>query len=99
MAFVDANYRPSPVPLQTGRTNYVDSDRLGFVVGACKPTTLVGLGSPREAPSWVDPQGYRSSTEGQRARCLTAKFRCVGSLGCGSKQKPRAVISPRGPDM
>lgn len=26
---LDALYRPSPVPLQTGRTNYVDNDRLG----------------------------------------------------------------------
>lgn len=31
--FADANYRPSPVPLQTGRSNYVDNDRMGFVVG------------------------------------------------------------------
>jgi long-chain fatty acid transport protein len=33
-AFLDTNYRPSPVPLQTGRTNYVDNNRLGFVAGA-----------------------------------------------------------------
>jgi len=26
----DATYEPSPVPLQTGRTNYVDNDRFGF---------------------------------------------------------------------
>ncbi|MFT3927972.1 MAG: hypothetical protein QM778_35920 [Myxococcales bacterium] len=32
-AFFDTNYRPSPVPLQTGRTNYVDNDRVGFNVG------------------------------------------------------------------
>lgn len=28
--FLDGNYRPSPVPRQTGRTNYVDNDRIGF---------------------------------------------------------------------
>ncbi len=32
-AFLDAQYKPSPVPLQTGRTNYVDNDRLGADVG------------------------------------------------------------------
>lgn len=32
--FLDANYRPSPVPLQTGRTNYVDNNRVGFTAGA-----------------------------------------------------------------
>lgn len=29
-AFLDATYRPSPVPAQTGRTNYVDNDRYGL---------------------------------------------------------------------
>jgi long-chain fatty acid transport protein len=28
-AFLDATYQPSPVPDQTGRTNYVDNDRIG----------------------------------------------------------------------
>ncbi len=32
--FLDANYRPTPVPPQTGRTNYVDNDRVGFTLGA-----------------------------------------------------------------
>lgn len=32
-AFLDATYRPTPVPLQTGRTNYVDNDRYGLVAG------------------------------------------------------------------
>jgi len=32
--FLDSEYQPSPVPLQTGRTNYVDNDRLGFDGGA-----------------------------------------------------------------
>jgi long-chain fatty acid transport protein len=31
--FLDVQYKPTPVPLQTGRTNYVDNDRLGFDVG------------------------------------------------------------------
>ena len=32
--FLDFSYEPSPVPLQTGRTNYVDNDRLGVDGGA-----------------------------------------------------------------
>jgi hypothetical protein len=32
-AFVDVQYKPSPVPLQTGRSDYVDNDRLGAGVG------------------------------------------------------------------
>ena len=32
-SFVDFQYVPSPVPAQTGRTNYVDNDRLGFTAG------------------------------------------------------------------
>lgn len=32
-AFLDAQYKPTPVPLQTGRTNYVDNDRLGAGAG------------------------------------------------------------------
>jgi long-chain fatty acid transport protein len=31
--FLDGTYRPSPVPPQTGRTNYVDNDRYGFSGG------------------------------------------------------------------
>lgn len=31
--FLDINYRPSPVPMQTGRTNYVDNDRYGLSGG------------------------------------------------------------------
>jgi hypothetical protein len=31
--FLDGVYQPSPVPLQTGRTNYVDNDRIGFSTG------------------------------------------------------------------
>jgi len=33
-SYLDVNYRPTPVPLQTGRTNYVDNDRYGIVAGA-----------------------------------------------------------------
>lgn len=32
--FLDANFRPSPVPMQSGRTNYVDNDRFGLSGGA-----------------------------------------------------------------
>jgi long-chain fatty acid transport protein len=31
--FLDAQYKPTPVPPQTGRTNYVDNDRIGAAVG------------------------------------------------------------------
>jgi hypothetical protein len=31
---LDANVRRTPVPAQTGRTNYVDNDRYGFLLGA-----------------------------------------------------------------
>ncbi len=33
VAFADTTYQPSPVPDQTGRSNYVDNDRLGFGAG------------------------------------------------------------------
>jgi long-chain fatty acid transport protein len=32
--FLDVQYKPTPVPMQTGRSNYVDNDRLGAAVGA-----------------------------------------------------------------
>ncbi|HLK41536.1 MAG TPA: hypothetical protein VKU41_32530 [Polyangiaceae bacterium] len=32
-AFLDAQYKPTPVPPQTGRSNYVDNDRLGGAAG------------------------------------------------------------------
>jgi long-chain fatty acid transport protein len=32
-ASIDVQFRPSPVPAQTGRTNYVDNDRLGLTAG------------------------------------------------------------------
>jgi long-chain fatty acid transport protein len=31
--FLDATYRPSPVPMQSGRSNYVDNDRYGLTGG------------------------------------------------------------------
>jgi long-chain fatty acid transport protein len=40
--FLDSEYQPSPVPLQTGRTNYVDNNRLGFDGGAQCAFTLWG---------------------------------------------------------
>jgi long-chain fatty acid transport protein len=32
-AFLDVQYKPTPVPLQTGRSDYVDNDRLGAGAG------------------------------------------------------------------
>jgi len=40
--FVDFEFQPSPVPAQTGRTNYVDNDRLATSVGAEQVITLWG---------------------------------------------------------
>jgi long-chain fatty acid transport protein len=31
--FIDGVFQPSPVPAQTGRTNYVDNDRIGVAAG------------------------------------------------------------------
>jgi long-chain fatty acid transport protein len=41
-SFVDFQYAPSPVPAQTGRTNYVDNDRLGFTGGTNVELPLSG---------------------------------------------------------
>jgi hypothetical protein len=43
--FVDGVFQPSPVPAQTGRTNYVDNDRIGAAAGVSydwEPTWLSG---------------------------------------------------------
>ena len=40
--FLDLEYQPSPVPLQTGRTNYVDNDRVGADAGIDYAFTLLG---------------------------------------------------------
>jgi long-chain fatty acid transport protein len=37
---LDVNYVPSPVPLQTGRSNYVDNDRIGLNAGVQYTFTL-----------------------------------------------------------
>jgi len=41
-AWVDALYQPTPVPPQTGRTNYVDNDRAGIAAGADYEISLWG---------------------------------------------------------
>jgi hypothetical protein len=40
--FLDVQYQPSPVPPQTGRTNYVDNDRIGGDAGVDYEFTLFG---------------------------------------------------------
>jgi long-chain fatty acid transport protein len=40
--FLDLTYVPSPVPLQTGRTNYVDNDRIGADAGINYQFALLG---------------------------------------------------------
>jgi len=39
-AFLDGSIRPSPVPLQVGRSNYVDNDRVGAALGVDYETRL-----------------------------------------------------------
>jgi hypothetical protein len=41
--YVDLQYKPSPVPLQIGRSNYVDSDRWGLATGISLDFTLGGV--------------------------------------------------------
>jgi hypothetical protein len=41
-AFVDATFSPSPVPDQSGRTNYVDSDRAGGAAGCDWRVSVLG---------------------------------------------------------
>jgi hypothetical protein len=40
---MDFQYAPSPVPLQVGRSNYVDSDRFGVATGASLDFTVGGV--------------------------------------------------------
>jgi long-chain fatty acid transport protein len=42
-SFLDAGYRPTPVPLQTGRTNYVDNDRYSLGGGVNYECPLSGF--------------------------------------------------------
>jgi len=41
-AFLDVAYEPTPVPLQTGRTNYVDNDRISTSGGVTYKRSLNG---------------------------------------------------------
>lgn len=41
--YMDLQYAPSPVPLQIGRSNYVDSDRFGLATGASLDFTVGGV--------------------------------------------------------
>jgi long-chain fatty acid transport protein len=54
-AFLDWQYKPSPVPEQVGRSNYVDNDRLGLALGG---DIEVKLGPTRLRPG-VQFIGYR----------------------------------------
>jgi hypothetical protein len=57
--FLDVQYKPSPVPLQTGRSDYVDNDRLGLGTGVDytfmmgKRTLRVGL---QATAYWLVPR-------------------------------------------
>jgi hypothetical protein len=41
--FLDVNYTPTPVPAQTGRTNYVDNDKVGGDVGVDYSFKVLGV--------------------------------------------------------
>jgi hypothetical protein len=41
-AYADITYAPSPIPDQTGRTNYVDSSRVGAITGISGETVVLG---------------------------------------------------------
>lgn len=43
-AYVDGRFDPTPVPAQTGRTNYVDNDRLSTALGADYHFSWLGTG-------------------------------------------------------
>lgn len=45
--FVDGVFQPSPVPAQTGRTNYVDNDRIGAAAGISYDWEAAWLGGAR----------------------------------------------------
>lgn len=47
--FVDLSFTPSPVPEQTGRSNYVDNDRAGIAIGA---DVKIPLGSSYVRPGF-----------------------------------------------
>ena len=61
--FVDLTYTPSPVPEQIGRSNYVDNDRVGIVLGG---DVEIALGSLRIRPGaqlFCDRLLYRHNTK------------------------------------
>jgi hypothetical protein len=47
--YIDLAYTPSPVPEQIGRTNYVDNDRIGMLLGA---DVGIDIGSLRVRPGF-----------------------------------------------
>lgn len=53
-ALVDLSYTPSPVPAQTGRTNYVDNDRISSSIGAAYHFTVLGTDVQLGAQVQVD---------------------------------------------
>ena len=53
--YADFQYAPSPVPLQVGRSNYVDSDRFGVMTGARLDLKLGGV----TLRPGIDLVGYR----------------------------------------
>ena len=58
--YVDVTYQPTPVPLQVGRSNYVDNDRVGLVLGGDYTFTAYKSGRTISAPA---------TATGRRRRC------------------------------
>jgi long-chain fatty acid transport protein len=82
-SYLDLLYVPTPVPLQTGRTNYVDNNRLSSAAGVEYEMTLFGvafrLGAqaqvhalPSRYQQKLDPTGVRSASE--RAQLVRDEF-------------------------
>jgi long-chain fatty acid transport protein len=62
-AFVDLTYAPSPVPAQVGRSNYVDNDRVGIVLGGDYELRLGTLRVRPGAQFLCDRVIYRHNTK------------------------------------
>jgi long-chain fatty acid transport protein len=62
-AFLDFTYAPSPVPEQIGRSNYVDNDRVGVVLGGDVELKLGSLRIRPGAQVLCDRLSYRHNTK------------------------------------
>jgi len=83
-SLLDVLYAPSPVPLQTGRTNYVDNDRLSTTAGVDYTFELFGV-------SW------RAGVQGQFHALFDRYQRKLDPLAAGA-QGTGALVRDEFPD-